>query len=101
MPEWIFSGINRRSRGTDNLSATINKLNLLTDEGERGGEDEEHAIAVHGKCDGKIGRQAAPHKELVHCCPVMGVQTQLKNVILSKKAFFFFIWVHKNNSGCV
>ena len=60
-------------------------MDLLTNEGERGGEDEEHAIAEHGECDGKISSQAAPHKKLVHCCPVMDVQTNLKNDILSKK----------------
>lgn len=65
------------------MSASINELNLLTDEGEGGGEDEKHAVAVHGECDGKVSGQAAPNEKLVHCRPVMGVQTQLKNVILS------------------
>lgn len=49
--------------------------NVLTDEGERGGEDEKHAVAVHGERDGKVSRQAAPNEKLVHCCPVIGVQT--------------------------
>lgn len=56
------------------LPAPKNELNLLTDEGERGGEDEEHAVAVHGKCDSKVGGKTAPHKKLVHCCPVICVQ---------------------------
>lgn len=68
--------------GINNLSASINELNLLTDEGERGGEDEKHAVAVHGHCDGKVSGQAAPHKKLVHCGPVVCVQTQLKNVFI-------------------
>lgn len=61
----------------------MNELNVLTDEGERGGEDEEHAIAVHGECDSKVGGQTAPHKKLVHCCPVMGVEAQLEKFIHS------------------
>ena len=49
----------------------------LTNEGKGGGEDEKHAVAVHGEGDGKVGRQTAPHKELIHRCPIVGVQTQL------------------------
>lgn len=50
---------------------------VLTDEGEGGGEDEEHAVAVHGEGDGEVHGQTAPHEELVDCGPVVGVQTQL------------------------
>lgn len=60
-----------------NRGPAINDLNWLTDEGERGGEDEEHAVAEQSKGDGEVGSQAAPHKKLVDCCPVMGVQAQL------------------------
>lgn len=54
--------------------APKNELNLLTNEGERRSENEEHAVAVHGECDSKVCGKTAPHKELVHCCPVIGVQ---------------------------
>jgi len=49
----------------------------LTDEGEGGREDEEHAVAVQGEGDGEVRGQTAPHKELVHGRPIVGVQTQL------------------------
>lgn len=52
---------------------------ILTDEGEHGGEDEEHAVAVQGECGGKINGHAAPHEEVVHCGPVPGFQDQLEN----------------------
>lgn len=58
--------------------AFINELRRLTNKGENWSEDEEHAIAVHGECHSKISCQAAPYKELVYCCPIMGVQTQLQ-----------------------
>lgn len=52
-------------------------LNVLTNEGKAGGEDEIYPVAVDGECDGKISGQTAPYKELVYGCPVIGVQTQL------------------------
>lgn len=51
----------------------------LTSERKRGCEDQVHAVAVHGEGDGKIHRQTAPQEELIHCCPIVGVQTQLKH----------------------
>ena len=51
----------------------------LTDEGEGGREDEEHAVAVHGEGDGEIHRQASPHEELVHSRPVVDIQTDLQH----------------------
>lgn len=55
----------------------VQRVSPCPNEGENGGEDEKHAVAVHGECDGKVSGQAAPHKELVHCCPVMGVKAHL------------------------
>lgn len=49
----------------------------LTDEGEPGGEDEVHAVAVHGEDDGEVHRQTAPQEKLVHRCPIGRVQAQL------------------------
>lgn len=69
---------------TNDHSASIKHLNQLTNEREGAGEDEKHAVAVHGECDGKVSSQAAPYEKLIHCRPVMGVQTQLKNRILSE-----------------
>lgn len=54
--------------------ASRNGLNLLTNEGEGGGEDEKHAVAVHGECDSKVGGKTAPHEKLVHGGPVISVQ---------------------------
>lgn len=55
------------------------KLNLLTNEGETGGEHEKKAIAENSKCDGKVGSNAAPQKELIDRCPVIGVKKHLEN----------------------
>ena len=68
-------------------SASLNELSELTDEGEVGGEDEEHAVAVHGECDGEVGGQASPNKKLVHCRPVKCVETKLKK----RKHYLYFI----------
>lgn len=35
---------------------------LLTSEGESRREDQKHAAAVHGECDGKVDRNTSPHK---------------------------------------
>lgn len=48
-----------------------------TEEGEVGGEDEEHPVAAHGEGEGEVRRQAAPGEEVVDRRPVMGVQEQL------------------------
>lgn len=50
----------------------------LTNEGKRSCEDQVHAITVHGEGDSKINGKAAPDEELVHNCPVRGVQANLK-----------------------
>lgn len=50
-----------------------------TNERKRRGEDQVHAVAVHGEGDGEIHRQTSPKEEMIHCCPVVRVQTQLKH----------------------
>lgn len=50
---------------------------VLTDEGEHGGEDEEHSVAVQGECGGEINGYAGPDEEVVHRGPVEGFQAQL------------------------
>lgn len=74
----------------ENKSST-NELNVLTDEGEGGGEDEKHSVAVHGERDGEVSGQAAPYEELVHCRPVMGVQAQLENVTFYSQCAHFIV----------
>lgn len=59
----------------------INHTNVLADEGECRREDEKHAVAEHGECDGKVGSKAAPKEKLVHCSPVIGVQSHLEEVV--------------------
>lgn len=69
-----------------------NRLNVLTNEGEDGGEDEKHPVTKHGECDGEVSSQASPNEELVHRCPVMGFQTQLEDVTAHiHSAFVFFL----------
>lgn len=48
-------------------------MHVLTNEGEGGGEDEVHLIAVDGECDGEVGDHAGANEELIHSCPVVGV----------------------------
>lgn len=49
-----------------------------TEEGEVGGEDEEHPVAAHGEGEREVSRQAAPGEEVVDRRPVVGVQKQLR-----------------------
>lgn len=70
--EVIFSYTNRCTRS---YCYMIFVLNVLTNEGENGGEDQKHATAVHGERDSKVGSQATPHKKLVYGCPGIGVNT--------------------------
>lgn len=51
----------------------------LTEEGEVGGEDEEHSVAAHGEGEREVSRQTAPGEEVVDRRPVMGVQEQLED----------------------
>lgn len=49
----------------------------LTDEGEVGGEDEEHLVAVQGEREAEVSKHTGQHEELVHGRPVVGFQTHL------------------------
>lgn len=51
----------------------------LTEEGEDGGEDEEHPVAAHGEGEGEVSGQTAPGEEVVDSRPVVGVQKQLQD----------------------
>lgn len=86
---YTFQSVKSEDMDTNDHSASIKDLNQLTNERESASEDEKHAVAVHGECDGKVSGQAAPYEKLIHCCPVMGVQTQLKNRILSENELFY------------
>lgn len=49
----------------------------LTYERESWWQYGEHAVAVHGECDGKVHRQASQHEERVNCRPVGHLKPQL------------------------
>lgn len=53
-------------------------MHVLTYKGEGGGEDEVHLIAVDGECDGEVGDHTGANEELIHSCPVVGVNTHLE-----------------------
>lgn len=56
----------------------------LTNKRKRGCEDQVHAVTIHSESDSKINREAAPDEELVHNCPVRGVQANLKKRAMQK-----------------
>lgn len=57
-----------------------------TQEGEVGGEDEEHSVAAHGEREREVSRQTAPGEEVVDRRPVVGVQKQLEGGGASTRA---------------
>lgn len=51
--------ISQKSSGPQQAASMAD---LLTSEGESRREDQKHAAAVHGECDGKVDRNTCPHK---------------------------------------
>lgn len=61
-----------------NWALKVSAAPVPTQEGEVGGEDEEHPVAAHGEGEREVSRQTAPGEEVVDRRPVMGVQKQLQ-----------------------